>query len=106
MKVVGKSGDDWLLIIPGNDLEAALAEELPIARVLRRRQKWLSRPASLYSLLKQGDWEKAELPDAELRALLSDLKRVDGPGVDEPWVLTRWEPAEEFRKMPRLKRVQ
>lgn len=106
MKVVAKSGDDHLLIIPGDDMEAAMRESLPIARVLWTRRRWLSRPWSLNSLLKQGDWVKAELPEAELRELLANVKRVDGPGVDEPWVLTRWEPAEEFRKMPRLKRGQ
>lgn len=93
MKVVASMNrGDWLLLIPGDDFEAAQEADVPIVRVLWRSRKWLMRPASLNAQFKQGNWRRAELPDTELQALLGDLERVDGPGVHEPWEITAWQP--------------
>lgn len=104
MKVVGEAEEgDWLFIIAEDSLDAELMKPTPMVRVLRRSEKWLMRPMTLHSLVKQGNFEPAELPAEELRVLLSDLRRVDGPGVDEPWVPTGWAPSEaERRRYPHL----
>lgn len=86
MKVVYQADDgDWLLIIPGDSLEAALNEDAPRARALWRSQRLLTHPVPLYRLLETRDWTETELPDAELRALLSEVE-VEGSGINEPWV--------------------
>jgi len=86
MKVVCQADEgDWLLLIPGDSLEAALNEDSPRARALWRSQKVLTHPVPLYRLLEAREWEETELPDAELRELLSQVT-VDGPGISEPWV--------------------
>jgi hypothetical protein len=43
-------------------------------------------PLPLFRLIESREWEETEMPDAELQGLLSTLERVDGPGIDEPWV--------------------
>jgi hypothetical protein len=86
MKVVCQADEgDWLLIIPGDSLEAALNEDSPRARALWRSQNLLTRPLPLYRLLETREWEERELPDAELRELLSQVE-VEGSGINEPWV--------------------
>lgn len=88
MKVVAMMDQgNMLLLIPGDDYAEAQKADIPVARVLCRKRRWLMRPVSLHGLMKQGSWKAAELPDQELQMLLADLERVDGPGIDEPWVI-------------------
>lgn len=86
MKAVCQSDEgDLLLIISGVSLGAALNEDSPLGRVLWRTERWLGQPRPLHRLLESREWDEMELPDAELRELLSNLKRIDGPGIDKPW---------------------
>lgn len=99
MKVIGEAEEgDWLFIIPEDSLEAEWRKPNPVARVLCRSEKWLMRPVSLYSLFKQGNFDPSAFPDTDLPALLADLKRVDGPGVNDPWLPTPWSPPDSERR--------
>lgn len=87
MKVVAHTrGGDMLLLIPGESIQAALAEEdSPRGRVLWISKQRLGSPMPLYRLLETRPWVDSELPDEELQKLLEGVT-VQGPPIDAPWV--------------------
>jgi hypothetical protein len=86
MKVVAYTDEgDMLLLIPGESVEAAPAEEdSPRGRVLWISKRRLSAPKPLYRLIETNEWTKTEMADEELQQLLVGVT-VQGTPIDEPW---------------------
>jgi hypothetical protein len=86
MRVIAKRGNEVYLIL-ADDNPGALEQPRPAARVLDLEQGILTRPMNAHSILARGYWEPAEISTEELRELLEQPYRVDGPDVNAPWVL-------------------
>ena len=88
MRTVAKRKDENVfLIIPLDDLEAASQERRLPGRVYYPDKGLLGPPMNAHSLVTKTQWEDVDLDDAATRAMLAGVTRIQGPGIDEPWLL-------------------
>lgn len=92
MHVIARDSHDYYLVLAVGTLDEALQQDQPVVRAFDSRAGILCVPMNMHSVLSRVSYQRYELSEEETRQLLSTAKKVEGPGIDEPWLLPSQRP--------------